>query len=169
MHPLLKTFLAIATLRGRPQDLPASSTLLVGAALLAVFSNYVVDSAHDQAGVRLLFALVQTVLLGGWVWLALLARNHPERWLQTMTALYGCAALLNLLAWPLMGLLAGDGEVVTVPVLFALGMTLWFVAIMTQVLHHALMVPLLGSGALSFGMLVANGWILLNLFPLKEM
>ncbi len=169
MQALFKTFLAIAVLTGRPQDLPASRTLLGWAALVSVWSNYMVDSAHDQPGARLLFALVQTVLLGGWVWVALLARNHPERWTQTMTALYGAAALLNLLAWPLLGLLQTEGVAAgSVPLFFALAMTLWFLAIMTQVLHHALMLPLLGSGALSFGILVANGWILMNLFPLKQ-
>lgn len=170
MQALFKTFLAIAVLTGRPQDLPASRTLLAWTAVISIWSNYIVDSAHGQPGTRLLFALMQTLLLGGWVWVALTARNHPERWMQTMTAIYGCAALLNLLAWPLLGMLQAEGMAAgSVPLFFALAMTLWFLAIMTQVLHHALMLPLLGSGALSFAILVANGWILMTLFPLKTM
>lgn len=169
MQALFKTFLAIAVLSGRPQDLPASRTLLGWAALVSVWSNYIVDSAHEQPGARLLFALVQTLLLGGWVWVALLVRNHPERWTQTMTALYGAAAVLNLLAWPLLGLLQTEGMAAgSVPLFFALIMTLWFLAIMTRVLHHALELSHWGTGPLSFGILVANGWILINLFPLKE-
>jgi hypothetical protein len=170
VQALFKTFLAIAVLTGRPQDLPTSHTLLAWAAVVSVWSNYIVDSAHDQPGARLLFALAQTLLLGGWVWAALVARNHPERWTQTMTAIYGSAALLNLLAWPLLGLLQAEGVAAgSVPLFFALVMTLWFLAIMSQILHHALMLPLLGSAALSFGILVANGWILMTLFPLKDL
>ena len=150
---------------GRPQDLPASRAVVAALALVSVLTGYLVDRAHDDETLRLFFALTQTLLLGAWVWLALYVRGYPDRWYQTMSALYGSALFLNLVTWPLFSWLEATQSGTPLPLFFALVMTLWFLAIMTLVLRHALVLPAIVSGLVSFGLLVINGWILVSLFP----
>lgn len=163
-----RQLLAVVFLSGRPQDLPASRSVLATLAVLSVVTGYLVDRAHDDEAMRLLFALTQTVLLGAWVWLALYVRGYPARWIQTMSALYGSALFLNLVTWPLFVWLEASQSGTPLPLFFALVMTLWFLAIMTQVLRHALVLPAVLSALVSFGLLVINGWILVSLFPLSS-
>lgn len=166
---LLWTLLSIVFMSGRPQDLPASRRITGSLAVLSVLTGYLVDRAHDDDITRLLFAFTQTLLLGAWVWIALYVRGYPSRWRQTMSALYGGALFLNLITWPLFAWLEASETGTPLPLFFALVLTLWFLAIMTQVLHHALVLPGVLSGLVSFALLVINGWILVSLFPLTSL
>jgi hypothetical protein len=168
--PIVNTLFAIVFLSGRPQDLPTSRTLLGVLAALSVAVGYAIDGLHanDQT-VRLLFATAQTVLLGVWIWLALFVRGYPERWLQTMSALYAANVILNLLAWPISAFLQRATAVPqALPLVFLILTGFWFLAIMTQVLREALVMPTPVSALVSFGLLILNGWVLLGLFPLQE-
>ena len=163
---VLRTILQISLLTGRPQDLPASYRLLGLAALCSFALNYIVDQAHPDAFVRVRFALLETVLLGATVWAALAIRRYPNRWLQTMTALYAASALVNFFTLPVTGwLLYSHGPA---PVLAALALTAWFIAIMTNVLHHALSTSIALSALITIGLLMAAGFVLLALFPLPR-
>src|SRR5216684_3432630 len=137
MLAVLKIFFDISLLSGKPQDLPASNTLLWLTALSAVGANYVADGVHTDWFVRLLFALGETTLLGFVVWVALAIRHYSERWPQTMMALYASSVFVNITTWPIV-LWLTNAPASDWPIIVGLAITVWFIAIMTRVLHYAL-------------------------------
>lgn len=164
----IRTLIDIFLLRGKPQDLPADRSLVWQAALLSVASNFAIDDLHPNAGMRLLFAVTQVVLLGAVVWGALRLRGFPQRWIQTMAPLYAGGAIINLIAWPLFSLVIlpnapASGEWA---LLLGVGMTVWFLAIMTNVMHHALELPIGRSALVSIACMMVSGLLLLMLFPI---
>ncbi len=167
MLAVLKVFLEISLLSGKPQDLPAQNSLLWLTAATAVGSNYLTDSVHTDIVSRLLFALAETALLGLAVWVALAIRHYPARWPQTMMALYASSTFINIITWPLTFWLTNAPEPAW-PLLIGLAITAWFVAIMARVLHHALMLPMALSTLVSLACLVSSGLILIKLFGLME-
>lgn len=166
MTDLLNTLLAIFLLRGRPQDLPASRPLVWFTALAVVLTDYVLDRLHEDPVSRLSFAAAQAVLLGAVVWLALRLRGYPERWMQTIAPLYAASAFINLLSWPLLsGIDRAQADGPSWPLLFGFIMTLWFLAIMTQVLRHALAIPIALGLLAAISCLMTSGLALLLMFP----
>lgn len=97
---LLKIIFDICLLRGRAQDLPASTNLVFITAAASVLVNTL---GLPEAGLELaqmLFIALQTALFGAAIWLLLRLRGFPTRWMQTMTALYAVDALFSLLLLP---------------------------------------------------------------------
>lgn len=164
MRAALKTLLDISLLSGRPQDLPASSTLFLLSLGGALAANYFVDAAHTSAAVRFQFAVGETVLLGFAVWVALAARRRPQRWWQTMTALYGGSIVVNIATWPIVNWLL-QAQATGVVLILGVAVTVWFVAIMTRILHFALDLSLGICVLISVMALLINGTVLLSLFP----
>lgn len=163
MGALLRLFLDIGFLSGRPQDLPASRSLPIAVGVLAFLTNYAVDTGFTQNGQRLDFALAQTSLLGLWIGLVLSARRLWGRYGQTMSAVYGSNVLINLITWPLS---FGRGFGALGSEILAIVLAVWFVAIITKILWHAVELPLVLSALMSLTGVVVSGWILITLFPL---
>ncbi len=165
MRALLKLFLDIGFLSGRPQDLPASRSLLVLVTVLALVTNYLVDTGFSHNVQRLSFATAQTSLLGLWVGLCIAIRRFWVRYGQTMTAIYGSNVLINLITWPLSfghGLGAAASEVA------AIALAIWFAAIVTKILWYALELPLALSALMTMTGIFVSGWVLITLFPLPK-
>jgi hypothetical protein len=166
MGPTAHTLLSIFLLRGRPQDLPASPALAWAAGLAALATDFVLDRLHQDFFERLWFAATQVALFGAVLWLALKLRGYPERWMQTATPLYAASAFINLLSFPVLaGVDRATAEDLTWPLTYGFAMTLWFVAIVTQVLRHALATVLPLALLAAIGCLVTSGLALLLLFP----
>lgn len=169
--PVIRTLVDICLLRGKPQDLPTSPSLVWQTALLSIVSDFIMDNVHPSIAIRVLFAAAQAGLLGTVVWGALKVRGHPERWMQTISPLYAGGALINLITWPVFTYAITPD----VPnsdhwaLLIGVGMTVWFLAIMTNVLHHALELSIGRSAAVSVACLMVSGIALLLLFPLPGM
>jgi hypothetical protein len=107
----LKLFLDIVLWRQGPQDLPASSLLfrLTLGAYVAV-SAIQLSLLKESGATWLVFLVADPLLLTGCVWMILKLYNHPERFLQTATAVLGTGALLGLLLYlPLQVLLSSLG------------------------------------------------------------
>jgi len=165
MRALLGLFLDIAFLSGRPQDLPASRALPFVAATLAFVTNYAVDTGFAHNGQRLDFALAQTSFLGLWVGALLAVRRFWIRMGQTMTAVYGSNVLINLVTWPLS---LGHGFGALGSEVLAIVLAVWFAAILTKILWHALELPLVLSALMTFTCIFVSGWILITIFPLPQ-
>lgn len=165
MFAIIKTWVEISLLSGKPQDLPASKVLLGIIALVEIAASFSVDTAHPHPGVRLAAASAQSAFLAGTVWAALSWRRHPERWLQTMTALYGSGVIVTLVAWTaLRGLNVPQDTQSGLFILIAWVITLWALAITSRVLRTALEVSL-GTAisiALAYGLV---GGLLMIAFP----
>ena len=97
----ISTLIRICLLVARPQDLPASREFLylcVAAAFAILFTGY---SILAETGNPLLLAAINAALLGV-IWLIILqVAGHTDRWLQSASAIYGSAAILNLVSLPI--------------------------------------------------------------------
>lgn len=101
MIRLLLRFLDICLLRLSPQDLPGSSFLL-GLSLLMyaalAFGTALLSLAPFPA---FMLAVVDVGLIAGLLWILLWIRDMLNRLPQTLSALYGAGAVMQLIALPL--------------------------------------------------------------------
>lgn len=167
MTNLLRLFVGIVLLRGKPQDLPASPTLTYASALAAVLANYVVDWTHPDVAMRLLFALAQAGLFGLAIRIALRLRGLPERWNQAMTALYVSGSLIQIIGWPAYAWLEQTKNTPTdalQPLFLILVLGIWFLMVMAHVLRHALEVSFAMAALVSLACQMVTAVVLLTLF-----
>lgn len=165
MLALLKFFAELALLRRGPQDLPASSALLV---LLAVLS-VVIGSANGAdvfGGLRPalganLLDLVLTMLL---IFVLLQIRGHLARWQQTATAFFGLGVLVGLI----MLAVRPPAELFGIPqvaMLIEVVVAIWLHVALGSVLKHALGVPLLAGVVIVFAYTILAFNIIARVFP----
>ncbi len=149
---LIKTLLGICLWRAAPQDLPVSNSLLVSALIaygladvIGVLDNLSMDSA-------VLAAVVDTLLLVGATNLVLRWRNLENRFVQTLSALAGCGALLSLVAWTIAEVSRGwlPPEWVWAPFL------VWYTLVFGHVLRHALSMSLAAGVGVSLLYLILS-------------
>jgi hypothetical protein len=146
-----KTLLDLCLLRGQPQDLPASANLLYLGAAFSIGVDYMIETGHAPGLVRLGSAVAQAAIFGGIIYGILRLRGVPERFTQSMSALYFANGVVSLAAWPVLTqvLAAGVDHAQSWHVLFMAGISIWFIAILANVLRHALNFPLGRSVAVS--------------------
>ena len=96
----LKVFVDIVLWRRGPQDLPASTLLLwiVAAAYVAV-SIAQLALLQEPASAWVVFVVLDPILLAGGTWALLRLYRHPERFVQTASAVLGTGALLGLVVY----------------------------------------------------------------------
>lgn len=111
VQQFLRIFLDIVLWRRGPQDLPVSNLLLAMAvAAYVAVSAVQLALLGETAATWFFFVVVDPLLLGGWVWLVLRLYGHPERFLQTATAVFGTGAVLGIgLYLPLQLIITGLG------------------------------------------------------------
>ena len=104
----LKVYFDIVLWRRGPQDLPASSLLLwIAAAAYVAVSIVQLATLHEPASAWFVFVVLDPILLAGGTWLLLRLYRHPERFVQTASAVLGTGAVLGLVVYlPLQGLLS---------------------------------------------------------------
>ena len=142
MLQFLKVFLDIVLWRRGPQDLPASALLL-----LLVTALYVAVSVtqllllHEVGRVWFVFVVLDPALLLGGTWLLLRLFKHPERFLQTATAVLGTGALLGVVVYlPLQWLLDSVGATPesTLAGIAALALVVMFALVTGRILKLAM-------------------------------
>jgi hypothetical protein len=106
-----KVFLDIVLWRRGPQDLPASGLLFLFTVVAYVAVSAIQLLLLQETGAAwVVFLLFDPLLLTACVWLLLRLYGHPERFLQTATAVFGTGALLSLVVFlPLQLLLQARG------------------------------------------------------------
>ena len=172
MASVLQLFADMLRLRTRPQDLPASQTVLLGSAIglaaasmLAVRRLYPPDLAAARIGIDLALQLAFVVAV-------LRMTGHPERFRQTFTALCGTGALLVLLSWPLLDILVerSPGEsLYTLAVLALLAVYAWSVVVVGHILRHALDTGLGRGVAVALAYIVVSALVGDTLVPVPDM
>lgn len=159
MSAFLKVFLDIVLWRRGPQDLPASGLLFQFTLAAYVAVSLVQLAALGETGATwFVFLVVDPALLTLCVWLVLRLFGHPERFLQTASAVLGTGALLGLALYlPLQMLLVarGAGPQDVLSQFVALGLMIVFGLVTGRILQ-------LGTGSSLFtGVSVALGYFLL--------
>ncbi len=153
MLSIIYFFVDLCLLRRRPQDLPASTALLVlvlGAALLGGILLSV------TAGASLALGLGQTaldlLLMLGALHLALTLLRKRERFIQTATSLVGAETLIGLAALLPVGLAGPDAEqgaqLLLAGLLF-MGLVAWSVLVSAHILRHTFAISLMQGAAVA--------------------
>ena len=169
MLSLFRFFLQLCLLRTRPQDLPSSEVLLgLTAAVNVVIGAVVVTPTLGSPMTALMASLLDTLVLGGAVWLLLRFRDHPARFVQTATASLGGSAVIAVLSLPLQWMLPADAESVTgtaeAASLLFLVLIIWLQVALGHVLRHALDVSLALGIGLAFLYSMISGVVIQSLF-----
>jgi hypothetical protein len=169
MLSLFRFFLQLCLLRTRPQDLPSSEVLLgLTAAVNVVIGAVVVTPTLGSPMTALMASLLDTLVLGGAVWLLLRFRDHPARFVQTATAALGVSAVIAVLSLPLQWMLPADAESVTgtaeAASLLFLVLIIWLQVALGHVLRHALDVSLALGIGLAFLYSMISGVVIQSLF-----
>ena len=156
MSLLIQRFFLICLFRASPKDLPTSSFLMIMS--LMAYGLIGLFMAMNKSSVIQAMAMVgvDIVLLAGLTWLVLWVRLLGNRYMQTLTALAGCGAMLALFAWPLLLWQQYSGSN-AIESIMALVMWIWF---FWQILVFSHII----SQALSTSLFVATGLALVYMF-----
>ncbi len=142
MNLLLKVFAEIVFFRRGPEDLPASSFLLMSSMLAFAIGSVLTSTVHtDGAGLILLQVGADISLMLIWFGSLLIIYDRRARLPQTLTALFGTGALLYFVAFPVMSWLqyALDEQTgAQLPTLLAIAVVFWSIAVAGHIVHRAL-------------------------------
>jgi hypothetical protein len=142
MQELVRLFAQIALLRKGPQDLPASAALLVATAAAFIIINCVVSLVLPPIpGPWFYQLLVEVLFTYGWYALLLRSAKRPERFVQTLTAIFGYQALLTPLWIATVWLVRqyADDDTLRLPSsVLGLVIVVWRVAINVRIVRAAL-------------------------------
>lgn len=161
MLDLWLRLVGIFLLRIGPQDLPARiSALLVTIVAYAglTMANMALTSDNGSSPGPVLVSVVMSVLL---VRLLLGLRGVGARWLQTLTALFGVAAIFHVLNLPLAVMMTDPPGTFTA--LLAVMLFFWSFAVDGHIYRHALEIQF------PAGLLVAVGLFALSYFLLTAL
>jgi len=169
MLALIQFYIQLCLLRAKPQDLPASQALLgLVAALNVILGGSIAAMAFGGPLQGLAAGLLDTALMGGYVWVLLGTRNYRERFVQTASAVLGVSALASAIGLPLQVLLPVEGEVVTAAGQFAslslLALIIWLQVALGHIFRHALGISLMLGVGLAFVYAFVSGMFLQSLF-----
>lgn len=139
----LKLFVDLCLLRANPQDLPHSFSLQLITLLTYTALSYLLALSSTTPGTALLAALVDTGMLTGLAYAGLWILDLKNRMIKLVTALAGSGAVWQLIALPIMGLLAdasdkvSGGTLATVSYMLLLVLITWVIFIIGHILRHA--------------------------------
>ncbi len=137
---ILKTLLDLCLFQAKPQDLPADGRLVVATTVAAIVTNILTHRAAGQIPMVIAMSAAQVLVFGFAIWVALRWKSHSERYQQTIAAIFGTSALLQLAAWPVVGWLhqVKDSPDVSMPMTLLFALSIWVLAIAVFVMKNAL-------------------------------
>lgn len=168
MTEVLNSLVQIALLRRDPGTLPASATLLVLMAA-AYAGSSALQSWMLHGGDRLLArTAVDLGLTLAMFWFVLVVTGRGHRCRQTISAVFGTAALMTPLIMLLLAL--KDPAAASYPVALlawagSIGVIVWYTLIVGHILRSALEVGFVTSIAIAITYLTASAALLTRLFP----
>jgi hypothetical protein len=141
VNTLFRAFFNICLLKKGPQDLPLSRELLTLCLLLYTAVNILLALTTTAAVRAIASGVLETALVSTLTIIILRLTRHPERWVQTLTALTGTGCILGIMALPLFAgsMFPGAGDFLqALLVILYLILIIWSLAIMGHILRHAL-------------------------------
>lgn len=165
MYSLLNLLWEICLLRKGPQDLPSSFVLLKFLIFCYALSGLLVlmvGLGADALLIMLVLIAADMALVSGLTYAMLNFLGRTARFVQTLAALFGVGALLQMIALPLSVWLQREqalasGSNAFIPSLLSLLLLAWSVVIMGHILHHAF------SVARGIGILYALVYVIISL------
>jgi hypothetical protein len=137
---VLKLLLDLCLFQAKPQDLPSNGTLVVTATVAAIATNILTHRADGQIPMVVAMSTAQVVVFGFAIWMVLRWKSRVERFRQTVTAIFGTSALLQLVAWPVVGWLhqVQESADASMPMTLLFALSIWVLAIAVYVMKNAL-------------------------------
>ncbi len=170
MLALVKPFVQLCLLRIGPQDLPASLVLL-GLALVAhTLTGIVVSLMFLPTGAALASGLVGTTLICILTLSALYVQRLRERVCQTLTAMAGAIALIDVTGIPILGWLEDvqrSGGNPGTPTLLLLLLTAWSLTVQGHILRSALSTRFIVGLTLAIFFFWVSYNVMRTLFPMS--
>lgn len=149
MFSLLQLYWPLCQLQRGPQDLPVDRGLLLRTVLLCLLTGLLSFSISTSAADAVIRATA-SLAISFTLWFVLLrAIAKPGRHIQTLTAIFGCALIVNLLLLPVAWLLESAGEHPGFLPWLLLGLLVWSQVINGNILRHTLEWPMWGGVALA--------------------
>lgn len=170
MKALLALFWSVCRLRRSPEDLPCSISLLFGVLVLDLalgVGSLLLDQPASwwvAVAITLVSALSDALVL----WALLRFKQRDARYVQALTAIYGCDFLLGLLIIPMLALslqLAGHpvwAGVLAVAQILVVG---WSLGVRGFIYHRSVDVGLFQGNMLSLTLFVLNIYMVAKIFP----
>jgi hypothetical protein len=165
----LNTIFSIAIFRKKAQNLVASNQLMLVCLLAAITIGFINREFSTDDGSTLILAIAESVLYSGFVFVILALHRKSERFVQTISAILGTNAIIQLIALPLF---VSSGQITTnvaetsntimVALLLVGG---WSFAVSVFVLKEALEVRIAAAVLTTLGCQMATLIILVMLFP----
>ncbi|MEE9446616.1 MAG: hypothetical protein V3V09_01560 [Arenicellales bacterium] len=157
MYALIQPFVNLLLNRGSAQDIPASPSVFKFVAISCFITDVISSMSTLGFNTALVLSAGQIGLLSVFVYFLLNLKKKPERWLQTISAILGALALINVASIPfLQNLNFSDVTQLTLsPSLLVVGaLQLWFFIIMARILRDAVEVTM--GRALLYTFLIIN-------------
>ncbi len=157
MKAVLQLFWQMCLLRQSPEYVPTQTwfvaTVITANIICSALLSLLLDADGDVIAMvtRLVVAQAASAAI---VWLALMLREHAERFPATITALFGCDLLITVCYAVLVPLTSNLGD--SAITLVFLAFLVWSLTVAGFIMHRSLNVPL------SVGILVAIGMMVLS-------
>ncbi|MCY4218183.1 MAG: hypothetical protein OXE56_02775 [Gammaproteobacteria bacterium] len=94
--------------RVKPEDVPVSKNLLIHCIAAATVAFFIRNIMLTEISVAVIYALIQSAMLGTSLYLFLKFYKKTERWLQSASSLYGCSAIMVAVALPILAFAGPD-------------------------------------------------------------
>jgi hypothetical protein len=159
MLKLLQTFLDIALWRKGPQDLPVSRFLLMFVLAIYVLASFIQVQLLDlRLSTAFVIVGVDVVMMMLWLWLVLAFFGRSQRFIQTVTAMFGVGALLAAIDIVVAIVQIAAGQSTGEPSTLWLSLRFFAIAlIMGRIFMHALDRGLLTGMALTIAIVYSTG------------
>ena len=153
MKVLILRFIDICLLRAGPQDLPASSVLLMLTLIAYCSAGLLLSLVNTGLANAILLVVVDVLLLAGLAYLILWIRLLTVRFMQALTALAGSGAILEFSIWPVVYWqqlsTATDGPGLLIASLLLWIWLFWNIAVVGHILRHTLSTTFFNGALLS--------------------
>jgi len=165
---LFDNLMRICLFKASPKVLPDSSNLNIQLLVLYFISGVVLLSSSAAMGVAMIEALLEIILLIGFVYVALAFFNAPHRFNQTLSALFGTGLIFTSLSTPFVYINKVTREAENTAGfegLFLLILFGWSVVVMVKILSDAISKSMLFSSLIIFCYLYLSYQVINTIYP----
>lgn len=174
MQSFLGTLLQLCLVRGKPQDLQASTQFLVIAVAAYIITNLLPSLGDASFSKMVLVSAAKAVTTLAVLWIFLRVSQKSARFTQTAIAICGALAIAQLVIAPFAASIEApiqnvDGKLdvgADLPLVPLLLLFVWVTAIMANILRHTFETTLFKAVLITWGMeLLATFMLMLFLAP----
>jgi len=141
MKKVINVFWQICLLKLAPQDLPASSFLMLVSMLVYGLAGILMGVMSMPAGQAFISSVLDIALVGSMTQLLLWIKDMGPRFQQAFTALMGSGAILGFLALPVLFLQMQIDQPAFIPSLIIVSMVIWNLTVVGHILRHTISAP----------------------------